>query len=141
MSRSSRCSGDGDTSSGTLWEDGERALCRTWCMCASGGRQAVLVVSPVSEHPTPGSLNRLTHEYELKDHVDDAWAARPLELVRERGQTTLVLKDPGGEPLDRLIAARPWRLERSCASRSPYRPRLATSRNAASFTRTSSRDG
>jgi len=26
-----------------------------------------------------------------------------LELVRERGQTMLVLKDPGGEPLDRLI--------------------------------------
>jgi predicted ATPase len=53
--------------------------------------------------PTTGSLNRLTHEYELKDDLDDAWAARPLELVRERGETALVLKDPGGEPLDRLI--------------------------------------
>jgi hypothetical protein len=38
----------------------------------------VLVVRPVSEHPTPGTLNRLTHEYDLKDHLDDAWAARPV---------------------------------------------------------------
>jgi len=60
-------------------------------------------VLPVAEHPTPGSLNRLTHEYELKDDLDDAWAARPLGLERERGQTMLVLNDPGGEPLDRLI--------------------------------------
>jgi serine/threonine protein kinase len=35
--------------------------------------------------------------------LDDAWAARPLELVRERGRTMLVLKDPGGEPLHRLL--------------------------------------
>ncbi len=103
MSRSSGRSGDGDTSSDILWEDGERLFCRRWRMYARGGGQAVLVVRPVAEHPTPGSLNRLTHEYQLKEHLDDAWAARPLELVRERGQTTLVLKDPGGEPLDRLI--------------------------------------
>jgi hypothetical protein len=78
MSRSSRCTGDGDTSSDMSREDGERVLCRTWRICASGCGQAVLVVRPVSGHPTPGTLNRLTHEYELKDHVDDAWAARPV---------------------------------------------------------------
>jgi hypothetical protein len=49
-------------------------------------------VLPVAEHPTPGSLNRLTHEYELKDDLDDAWAAQPLGLERERAQTMLVLK-------------------------------------------------
>jgi serine/threonine protein kinase len=54
-------------------------------------------------HPTPGSLNRLAHEYGLKDDLDGAWAVRPLELVRERGQTMLVLEDPGGEPLHRLL--------------------------------------
>jgi hypothetical protein len=51
------------------------------------------------EHPTPGSLNRLIHEYSLKDELDRAWAVRPLELVRERGQPMLVLENPGGEPL------------------------------------------
>src|ERR1700730_14973195 len=70
---------------------------------AAGDRQAVPAVLPGPEHPTPDSLNRLTHEYGLKDDLDRAWAARPLELMRERGQTILVLKDPGGEPLDRLI--------------------------------------
>jgi len=102
-SRSTWFSGDGDTSADVLWEDGERLLCRTWCNCANSDRHAVLVTLPVTDQPTPGSLNRLTHEYELKDDLDDAWAARPLELVRERGKTILVLKDPGGEPLDRRI--------------------------------------
>src|SRR5499426_324815 len=102
-SRSTWFSGDGDTSAEVLWEDGGRLLCRTWCNCANSDRHAVLVTLPVADQPTPGSLNRLTHEYELKDDLDDAWAARPLELVRERGKTILVLKDPGGEPLDRRI--------------------------------------
>jgi len=29
---------------------------------------------------------------------------RPLALVREHGRTVLLLEDPGGEPLDRLLA-------------------------------------
>src|SRR5215510_8426464 len=102
-SRSTWFSGDGDTSAEVLWEDGERLLCRRWCNCANSDRHAVLVTLPVADQPTPGSLNRLTHEYELKDDLDDAWAARPLELMRERGKTILVLKDPDGEPLDRRI--------------------------------------
>src|SRR5919106_1165815 len=105
MDRSSWFSGDGDTSSEVLWEDGERLLRRRSRHCANGDRDAVLEVLPAAEHPTPRSLNRLTHEYELKDDLDDTWAARPLGLVRERGETILVLKDPGGEPLDRLIGA------------------------------------
>jgi PAS domain S-box-containing protein len=88
-----------------LWEDGERVVCRRWRDGADGERNALLAVLPAADHPTPDSLNRLTHEYELKDDLDDAWAARPLELVRERGQTILVLKDPGGEPLERLLGA------------------------------------
>jgi PAS domain S-box-containing protein len=106
MDPSSWFSGNADIGSEVLWEDAERLLCRRWRPCANGDRQSVLVVLPVAEHPTPGSLNRFTHEYEVKDDLDDAWAARPLGLVRERGQTILMLKDPGGEPLDRLIGPR-----------------------------------
>src|SRR6185295_14067126 len=40
---------------------------------------------------------------ELKEHLDAAWALRPMELVRERGRTMLVVEYSGGEPLDRLI--------------------------------------
>jgi serine/threonine protein kinase len=87
-----------------LWEDGERVFCRGESH-ADGNDTAVLAVFPAAEHPTPATLDRLAHEYGLRDDLDDGWAARPLELVRERGQTKLVLKDPGGEPLDRLIGS------------------------------------
>ena len=86
-----------------LWEDRERVFCRTWRDGADGDRHAVLAVLPASEHPTSGTLQRLTHEYGLKDDLDGAWAVRPLELVRGRGRTMLMLEVPGGEPLDRLI--------------------------------------
>jgi serine/threonine protein kinase len=87
-----------------LWEDGERVFCRGESH-ADGNGTAVLAVLPAAEHPTRATLDRLAHEYGLRDDLDDGWAARPLELVRERGQTILVLKDPGGEPLDRVVAA------------------------------------
>src|SRR5262249_40400528 len=54
-------------------------------------------------HPTLESINRLVHEYELKDYLEGGWALRPVELVREPGQTMLVVDYAGGEPLDRLI--------------------------------------
>ena len=95
---------DGDKSvEEVLWEDNERVVYRTTRSGADGDRQPVLAVLPAAEHPTPATLDRLAHEYGLRDMLDAAWAARPLELVRESGQTILVLEDPGGEPLDRLI--------------------------------------
>ena len=104
MNRSSWTGAGGqDSLPEVLWEDGERVLCRTWRDGADGDRHAVLLVLPAADHPTPGSLDRLTHEYGLKEHLDSAWAVRPLELVREGGRTTLVLESPAGEPLDRLI--------------------------------------
>jgi PAS domain S-box-containing protein len=86
-----------------LWEDGVRAFCRGCRLDADGGRNSVLAVVLTAEHPSPASLDRLTHEYDLKDELDHAWAVRPLELGRDRGRRILVLEDPGGEPLDRLL--------------------------------------
>src|SRR5580704_7637704 len=85
-----------------LWEDGERVFCRGESH-ANGHRAAVLAVLPAAEHPTPSTLGRLAREYELKDELDGAWAVRPLELVRERGRTMLVLEDTRSEPLHRLL--------------------------------------
>ena len=90
----------------TLSEDGERVLCRAWRVHDDGTRKSVLVVLPAAERPSRSNLDRLTHEYELKDELERAWAARPLELVRDGDRAMLVLEDPGGEPLDRL-AGRP----------------------------------
>jgi hypothetical protein len=78
-----------------LWEDGERVLCRGWRDDGNGVRTAVLAVLPASEHPTPGLVGRLAHEYGLKDELDGRSAVRPLALVREHGRTVLLLEDPG----------------------------------------------
>src|SRR5882762_6815536 len=87
-----------------LWEDGERVFCRGERR-ADGHGATVLAVLPAAEHPTPATLDGLAREYELKDELDGAWAVRPLELVRERGRTMLVLEDTSSEPLDRLLGA------------------------------------
>src|ERR1700728_812866 len=68
-----------------------------------GNPSPVLVVAPAAEQPSPQSLRRLEHEYSLAAELDPAWAARPLALSRHEGRTILVLKDPGGEPLDRIL--------------------------------------
>src|SRR5215467_14966383 len=88
-----------DVGSQVLWEDGERAFRRGWRLDDEGKRRAVLVVAPAADHPSRSYLDRLTHEYQLKDELDRAWAVQPLELVRDAGRTMLVLEDAGGEPL------------------------------------------
>jgi serine/threonine protein kinase len=63
----------------------------------------VLVVAPASERPALGSLRRMEHEYSLRAELDPGWAVRPVALAPHQGRTMLVLTDPGGEPLDRLL--------------------------------------
>src|SRR5262245_45966974 len=88
-----------------LWEDGDVLFYRGWRDGGDGSRATVLAVVPAAEPPTPGTLERLAHEYGLQDELDGGWAARPLELIHEHGRTLLVLEDPGGEPLDRLLGS------------------------------------
>src|SRR5882724_11046290 len=87
-----------------LWEDGEFLLSRG---VRDGERSPLLVLSATSAQPATGSLQRLEHAYGLREELDPAWAARPLELVWNQGRPTLVLEDPGGEPLARFVG-RPW---------------------------------
>src|SRR3979409_2672722 len=102
MDPSSWCGGGVVSGLQILGEDGERVFCRGESR-ANGYRGPVLAVLPAAEHPTPVTLDRLAREYELKDELDGSWAVRPLELVRERGRTMLVLEDTGNEPLHRLL--------------------------------------
>jgi predicted ATPase len=92
------------TAEEVLWQDDQRVVYRK-ARGAKGDGHGVLVMLSAAEHPTPDYLNRVTNEYGLRGDLDEAWAARPLELLRERGGAILLLKDPGGEPLDRLIGA------------------------------------
>jgi predicted ATPase/transcriptional regulator with GAF, ATPase, and Fis domain len=90
-----------DDSVEVLWRDAGRAFCRV--SRRAGETHAFISIPSSTEHPTPESANRLTHEFELHRYLDTAWALRPLELRRERGQTMLVVDYTGGEPLDRLV--------------------------------------
>jgi hypothetical protein len=92
---------DGSANFQTLLEDGERVFCRVGGHAKADG--SVLTVLPAAGHPTPATIDRLAHQYGLKDELDGAWALRPLKSMRDGGRTTLMLEDPGGEPLERLL--------------------------------------
>src|SRR5882724_1103421 len=85
-----------------LSNDGECVLCRGWL--SDGDASARLAVIPVAQHPAPAVLDRLAHEYGLREELGSDWAVRPLDLVHGRDGTVLVLEDPGGEPLDRVLS-------------------------------------
>ncbi|MGO9995345.1 MAG: AAA family ATPase [Steroidobacteraceae bacterium] len=77
--------------------DGDFALYR-----GSGkGRPPILLVT--AENASLACINRLEHEYTLRAELDAAWAAHPIELSRHRNRLALVLEDPGGVVLDRLL--------------------------------------
>jgi serine/threonine protein kinase len=63
----------------------------------------ILLVAPVGKYSARDSLERLEHEYALKAVLNRDWAARPVALAMRDDRMTLVLEDPGGEPLDRLL--------------------------------------
>src|SRR5580658_8113723 len=68
-----------------------------------GNPMPLLAVAPTIDPPPPQSLRRLEHEYSLAAELEPTWAAKPLALTRQEGRTILVLADPGGEPLDRIL--------------------------------------
>jgi PAS domain S-box-containing protein len=88
-----------------LWEDDERVFRRGWRLDVNGKRCAALFVITAAEHPSRTSLDHFRNEYDLRDELDAVWAVRPLELVRQAGRTVLVLEDPGGAPLERLLGS------------------------------------
>jgi PAS domain S-box-containing protein len=68
---------------------------------SGNGLTPILLVA--AEESSPGCVERLEHEYALKSELDADWAARPVALRHDNGRMTLVLEDPGGTPLDRLL--------------------------------------
>ena len=68
---------------------------------SGNGLAPILLVA--AEESSPGCVERLEHEYALKAELDADWAARPVALTHDNGRMTLVLEDPGGMPLDRLL--------------------------------------
>src|SRR5258708_6079529 len=68
---------------------------------SGNGLAPILLVA--TEETSLGCVERLEHEYALKADLDADWAARPVALTHYNDRMTLVLKDPGGVPLDRQL--------------------------------------
>ena len=64
---------------------------------------AMPILALAAEESSGQNLRRLEHEYSLACELDTAYVAQPLTLTRHQGRTVLIFKDPGGEPLDRVI--------------------------------------
>jgi PAS domain S-box-containing protein len=68
---------------------------------SGNGLAPILLVA--AEETSPGCVEGLEHEYALKSELEADWAARPIALTHYNDRMTLVLEDPGGAPLDRLL--------------------------------------
>jgi hypothetical protein len=67
------------------------------------GNDLAPILLAAAEETSLGCVERLEHEYALKAELDADWAARPVALTHHNHRRTLVLEDPGGAPLDRLL--------------------------------------
>src|ERR1700691_5958111 len=94
----------------TVCNDGQFLL---W-MSADASGSVLLVLAPAVDQPAPTSIARLEHAYELRNELDSHWAARPLALIDDHGKPALLIENPGGEVLARLLR-KPWELK-------PYLP-------------------
>ena len=64
---------------------------------------SLLLLAPVATRPPIDTLKKIENEYSLRGELGGPWAVKPLNLSKYNGQTALVLEDPGGEPLNRLM--------------------------------------
>src|SRR5439155_24393863 len=85
-------------------EDDEFVLYRGRGRGTRTDKPDVLVLKPAPARPRMRSLNKLNHEYSLRDELLSEWAIRPLSLSQHyNGQATLVFDCPGAEPLHALV--------------------------------------
>ena len=89
-----------------VWDDGDRILTRQTRQDEKGGPQSILVVQLAAEHPSRAGLDRLAHEYGLRDELDSAWAAKPLGFIKDGGRS-VVLEDCAG-PARQLVRERTY---------------------------------
>jgi serine/threonine protein kinase len=83
----------------SILQEGDFALYRGH----ADGLDPILLVVPDGERAAIQAVKRFQHEYALRTELDSGWAAPPLALSRYHDRVALVLEDPGGQPLDRLL--------------------------------------
>src|SRR5262249_3896826 len=84
-----------------LREDEELVLYRGRPRLAEAS--SILLLTPAAKCPRLETLEKINHEYALKDELDETWAVCPRDLSLYDEKTGLLLEDPGGTPLHRLI--------------------------------------
>jgi PAS domain S-box-containing protein len=85
----------------TLREDGDFVISR---VKRAAGLTPWLMVSPADRQAAPASVAILANAYVRREETHPSWTAQPLELVHYEGKLSLILRDPGGECLDGLLA-------------------------------------
>src|SRR5262245_29853590 len=89
-------------SPGIVWDDGEFVLLQETASTAGLPR---LVVTPSLARPARSTLEKLEHAYSLRDALDGAWAARPVQFADSPGRLTI--EHAGGGLLARDLGS-PW---------------------------------
>jgi predicted ATPase/signal transduction histidine kinase len=64
---------------------------------------SILLLSPSSNRPSPETLEKINHEYSLSSELDNIQALLPLAISSYDDKRVLVLEDPGGTPLNRVV--------------------------------------
>jgi predicted ATPase/signal transduction histidine kinase len=84
----------------TLWNDERGGVYRAF---RTGDGARVLLRSLDPERCRPSDLDRLRHEYEISSALELRGTVRAIALESHQGLPVVVLEDPGGVPLSRLI--------------------------------------
>src|SRR5262245_25777338 len=92
----------------TLRQDSDFALYRASATQSPTRYPASVLVSMLaSDSPRPECVRMLESELVLRTELDSRWAVRPLAMAQYQGRPALILEDPQGEPLDRLLDTAP----------------------------------
>ncbi len=83
----------------SLLREGDIALYR------GSGNDLAPILLAAAEETSLDCVKRLEREYALKGELDADWAARPVALTRYNDRIALVLEDPGGAPVERLLGS------------------------------------
>jgi hypothetical protein len=90
-----------------LWEDSEFILSREG---SPGGSESRLVLTPISDRPSPATIRRLEYLHALRERLDPAFFTRPVAVAWQNGRPALWLEDPGGSLLEQRLG-RPLKLK------------------------------
>jgi predicted ATPase/signal transduction histidine kinase len=84
-----------------LREDGEFILYRAHSKQLES--PSILLLMPSSTRPSRETLEKINHEYSLSSELDNIWSLPPLAISSYNDKRVLVLEDPGGAPLNRVV--------------------------------------